>query len=91
MEAYSSMDELVDKCTYYPAHDEEWKQLAKNGYEKVSTNHIYPHRIRKMLKTLIPMGWDIFHFNILCKMQSILYIVFRHVFKKDIWQNAQMS
>lgn len=91
MEAYSSMDELVDKCAYYLAHDEEQKQIAKNGYEKVSASHIYPHRIRKMLKTLIPMSLDILHFNILCKMQSILYIVFRHAHQKDIWQNAQMS
>ena len=35
LEAYSSMDELVDKCAYDLAHDEEWKQIAKNGYEKV--------------------------------------------------------
>lgn len=35
LETYSSMDELVDKCTYYLAHDEERKQIAKNGYEKV--------------------------------------------------------
>ena len=56
LEAYSSMDELVDKCTYYLAHDEEWKQIAKNGYEKMSADHTYPHRIREMLKTLIPIG-----------------------------------
>lgn len=56
LEAYSSMDELVDKCTYYLAHDEEQKQIAKNGYEKMSADHTYPHRIREMLKTLIPIG-----------------------------------
>ena len=56
MEAYSSMDELVDKCTYDPAHDEERKQISKNGYEKVSASHTYPHRIREMLKTLISIG-----------------------------------
>lgn len=31
----SSMDELVDKCAYYLAHDEKRKQIAKNGYDKV--------------------------------------------------------
>ena len=56
MEAYSSTDELVDICAYDLAHDEEWKQLAKNSYEKVSADHTYPHRIRKMLKALIPIG-----------------------------------
>lgn len=35
LEAYSSMDELVDKCAYYLAHDEERKQIVKNGYDKV--------------------------------------------------------
>lgn len=35
LEAYSSMDELVDKCAYYLAHDEERKQIAKNGYDKL--------------------------------------------------------
>lgn len=56
LEAYSSMDELVDKCTYYLAHDEERKQIAKNGYEKMSADHTYPHSIRKTLKSLIPIG-----------------------------------
>lgn len=56
LEAYSSMDELVDKCAYYLVHDEERKQIAKNGYDKVSVSHAYPHRIREMLKALIPIG-----------------------------------
>lgn len=56
LETYSSMDELVDKCTYYLAHDEERKQIAKNGYEKMSADHTYPRRIREMLKTLIPIS-----------------------------------
>lgn len=56
LEDYSSMDELVDKCAYDLAHDEERKQIAKNGYDKVSVSHAYPHRIREMLKTLIPIG-----------------------------------
>lgn len=56
LEAYSSMDELVDKCAYYLDHNEERKQIAKNGYERMSADHTYPHRIREMLKTLIPIG-----------------------------------
>ena len=56
LEAYFSMDELVDKCAYYLAHDDERLQIARNGYEKVSASHTYPHRIREMLKTLIPVG-----------------------------------
>lgn len=56
LETYSSMDELVDKCAYYLAHNEERKQIAKNGYEKMSADHTYPRRIREMLKTPIPIG-----------------------------------
>ena len=56
LEAYSSMDELVDKCAYDLVHDEERKQIAQNGYEKVPACHAYPHRIRKMLKTPIPIS-----------------------------------
>lgn len=56
LETYSSMDELVDKCAYDLAHNEERKQIAKNGYEKMSADHTYPRRIREMLKTLIPIG-----------------------------------
>lgn len=56
LEDFSSMNELVDKCAYYLAHDEERKQIAKNGYEKMSADHTYPHRIREMLKTLIPIS-----------------------------------
>ena len=54
LEAYSSMDELVDKGAYYLVHDER-KQIVQNGYEKVPACHAYPHRIRKMLKALIPI------------------------------------
>ncbi len=50
LEAYSSMEELIDKCAYYLEHDEERQQIARNGYEKVCAMHTYPHRIREMLR-----------------------------------------
>lgn len=54
LEAYSSLDELIDKCTYYLQHEEERKQIARNGYETVKQFHRYPHRIAEMLHTITP-------------------------------------
>ena len=53
LEAYSSMEELVDKCAYYLSHEEERKQMALNGYHKVCGQHTYPHRIKAMLEALL--------------------------------------
>ncbi len=53
LEAYSSLEELVDKCTYYLSHDSERKQIALNGYEKVKSYHTYQHRILEMFKVVM--------------------------------------
>lgn len=53
LEAYSSLNELVDKCAYYLTHEEERKQIALNGYRKVCELHTYPHRIKTMLDALL--------------------------------------
>ena len=50
LEAYSSLDELIDKCTYYLEHDEERAQIAIQGYEKVKQFHTYPLRIAEMIR-----------------------------------------
>lgn len=50
--AYSSMDELVDKCAYYLNHEEERRQIAQNGYQKVKSLHTYQNRILQMLRTI---------------------------------------
>lgn len=50
LEAYSSMDELVDKCAFYLEHDDIRQEIARNGYEKVKQHHTYPHRIAEMLR-----------------------------------------
>lgn len=49
LEAYSSIEELADKCAYYLEHEDERKQIALNGYRKVCEQHTYPHRIKEML------------------------------------------
>ena len=52
LEAYSSPEELVDKCSYYLTHEDERAAIARNGYEKVKSNHTHIHRLKEMLKTL---------------------------------------
>lgn len=54
LEAYSSLEELVDKCAYYLSHEEERKQIAFNGYRKVCGQHTYAHRVKAMLEALLP-------------------------------------
>lgn len=52
VEAYSSLEELIDKCAYYLEHEDERKQIALNGYEKVCNHHRYIHRMKKMIETI---------------------------------------
>lgn len=52
LEAYGSLDELVDKCAYYLSHEEERLTIAHNGYEKVKQFHTYDHRIAAMIREI---------------------------------------
>lgn len=52
LEAYSSMEELVDKCAYYLSHEEERRQIAYNGYRKVKEKYSYQVRIQEMLRMI---------------------------------------
>lgn len=52
LEAYSSMEELVDKCAYYLEHEDERKQIALNGYHKVCEQHTYIHRVKEMIYSI---------------------------------------
>lgn len=52
LEAYSSMEELADKCSYYLTHEDERQKIAGNGYQKVDSLHTYPHRIREMIRCI---------------------------------------
>ena len=53
LEAYSSLEELVDKCSYYLAHEEERKQIALNGYRKVKEYHSYMNRMAEIVKKIV--------------------------------------
>lgn len=52
LEAYSSIEELIDKCNYYLQHEEERKAIAANGYRKVCEQHTYLHRVTEMIRTI---------------------------------------
>lgn len=53
LEAYSSLDELVDKCSYYLTHEEERQKIALNGYQRVKETHTYQTRLIEMLRIAI--------------------------------------
>lgn len=53
LEAYSSLEELVDKCSYYLTHEDERQQIALNGYRKVKEYHGYLNRMVEMVKAVV--------------------------------------
>lgn len=53
LEAYASMEELVEKCAYYLEHEDERQQIALNGYRKACERHTYIHRVSEMIRTIL--------------------------------------
>lgn len=47
---YRSPEELVEKVEYYLEHDEERKQIAKAGYEKVISCYTYEKKLVELMK-----------------------------------------
>lgn len=47
---FESVDELVELAGYYLAHEEERKEIAKNGYEKVKKHHTWEKRVLEMME-----------------------------------------
>lgn len=54
LDIYQSKEDLLEKTEYYLTHEEERKEIAYNGYQKVSANHTYLHRIMTMLSLAFP-------------------------------------
>ena len=46
---YESQEDLLSKVEYYLQHEEERRQIARNGYEKVKNYHTYEKRLETML------------------------------------------
>ena len=51
---YRSLEEMTDKIQYYLAHEEERKQIAHAGYEKVLREYNYAEKLRKILEQKTP-------------------------------------
>ena len=49
---YESRADLLNKIAYYLSHEEERRQIARNGHDQVAAAHTYRHRVREMLDTI---------------------------------------
>jgi len=49
---FESQKDLMDKLAYYLAHEEERKQIALNGLQKIREEHTFVHRVEEMLSYL---------------------------------------
>lgn len=53
---FESIEELVELAGYYLTHEEERRQIAENGYQKVCREHNYEQRICKMMEIVNSAG-----------------------------------
>ncbi|NLL75898.1 MAG: glycosyltransferase [Clostridiales bacterium] len=53
---YTDDEEMLEKAAYYLEHEEERKQIARNGYNKVKKSHTYYHRILTILAVIFNEG-----------------------------------
>lgn len=49
---YHDLPDLLQKVEYYLTHEEERKEIARNGYRQIQQTHNYTNRIQEMLRTL---------------------------------------
>lgn len=47
---FESEQELVEKCGYYLTHEEERREIAENGYQKVKAGHSIRARLEELLE-----------------------------------------
>ena len=52
VEAYHTLDELMDKATYYAEHRDEASEIAEPGRSAVLNNHTMVKRVQHMLNRL---------------------------------------
>ncbi len=46
---YESRQDLLDKIGYYLEHEDERKEIAKSGHEKIINNHTYEQRLEEII------------------------------------------
>lgn len=47
---YDGVEDLMTKIEYYLSHEKERKEIAHNGFQKITESHTYEHRIDTMIK-----------------------------------------
>jgi len=47
---YRSLEEMVEKVQYYLEHEEERRQIAHAGYEKVLREYNYAEKLRRIFE-----------------------------------------
>lgn len=52
LEVYTSEEDLIEKIRYYLEHEEERKEIAKNGYKKAKEQHSLEARIKTIFKSI---------------------------------------
>ena len=52
IEAFRSVEELLEKSDYYLKHEDERLRIAINGYKLIKGKHTIQHRINEMLSVL---------------------------------------
>lgn len=50
---YHGAAELTDLCRFYAAHENQRSAIARRAHERVRQQHLYVHRLRRMLDRLI--------------------------------------
>ena len=51
---YESRRDLMEKIRYYLEHDDERKEIARRGYERVLSDHTYEQRLEAILDIVCP-------------------------------------
>ncbi|MFA9556912.1 glycosyltransferase [Evansella sp. AB-rgal1] len=49
---FTSMNDLVDKINYYITHENKREDIAKEGQNKVKSQHTFLHRMNEMIDTI---------------------------------------
>lgn len=49
-DCFESVEEMVEKCDFYLAHEDERKRIAANAREKIGRSHNYDVRLEEMMR-----------------------------------------
>ncbi len=52
LDVYASEEELIDKIKYYLEHEEERREIARNGYQKAKGQYSLELRVKQILQTV---------------------------------------